>query len=224
MISITAPNIKIHNISLHFAVEEHVLVSQLLRSFPCRIITTHLLVCEHTERFFFYFLHLEQSAEFEARAPPGTVWQMVWSEAAGLWGWSWKCTRHSVYFWAEGENGCKVCSTAVAELSPVFPPLLVMTMYKGRRRNQRCEYEASLADGRGASVRSRRQFWHQLDSGVSRGHFHLPDIEIALWKMSPVWAIISLTNFTLRHRPLAFLRHSASLLSLDQNLCPLRLV
>lgn len=105
MISSTAPNIKIHNISLYFAVEEHILVSQLLRSFPCRIITTHLPVCEHTERFF-YFLHLEQSAEFEARAPPGTVWQMVWSEAAGLWGWSWKCTRHSVYFWAEGENGC----------------------------------------------------------------------------------------------------------------------
>lgn len=67
-------------------------------------------------------------------------------------------------------------------------------------------------------------FWHQLDSGVSRGHFHLPDIEIALWKMSPVWAVISLSNFTLRHRLLAFLRHRASLLSPDQNLCPRRLV
>lgn len=114
------------NISQHFSVEEHILVSQILRSFPRRIITTHLVfphlpVCEYTERCF-HFLHLEQSAEFEARAPPGTVWQMVWSEAAGLRGWSWKCTRHSVYFWAEGENGCKVSSAAAAELSPVFPP------------------------------------------------------------------------------------------------------
>lgn len=29
---------------------------------------------------------------------------MVWSGVAGLWGWSWKYTRYSVYFWAERES------------------------------------------------------------------------------------------------------------------------
>lgn len=46
---------------------------------------------------------------------------MVWSGVAGLWGWGWKYTGYSVYFWAEGESGCKV-SSAPAQLSPVFPP------------------------------------------------------------------------------------------------------
>lgn len=33
-----------------------------------------------------------QLGVFEGKVPPGIVWLMVWSEAAGLWGWSWKCT------------------------------------------------------------------------------------------------------------------------------------
>lgn len=213
MISSTAPKIKTHNISLHFSVEEHILVSQLLRSFPCRIITTHLPVCEHTERFLL---------PAECR---------IWGEGSP---------------WNSLTNGM-VWSGRAVRLELEVHPALCLFLGRGRERLQSelggggrvitcvspsfSSWPCTKAGVATRDVSMRRhsltagwQFWHQLDSAVSRGHFHLPDIEIALWKMSPVWAIISLSNFTLRHRPLAFLRHRASLLSPDQNLCPRRLV
>lgn len=79
------------------------------------------------------------------KVPPGIVWQMVWSEASGLRGWSWKRTSAPSTFglaerkasaeWAQPQQRCHLWS----------PPHM-MTMYKGRRRNQRCEYQTSAED------------------------------------------------------------------------------
>lgn len=50
-------------------------------------------------------------------------------------------------FWAERGSSCKVSLQSRQSYHLCFPRR-VMTMYKGRRRNQRCEYEASLTDCR----------------------------------------------------------------------------
>lgn len=54
------------------------------------------------------------------KVPPGIVWQMVWSEASGLWGWSWKqqplCRQRgrekAPAKWAQPQQRCHLWSPA----------------------------------------------------------------------------------------------------------------
>lgn len=84
-------------------------------------------------------LLLEQSGAFESMAPPGIGGLMVRSGAALLSSarsLELEVLRQSVWFFRRKRRQSRLGHSITR-----FVSTLVMTMYKGRRRNQRCEYK-----------------------------------------------------------------------------------